>query len=311
MRIRGRGTREGQRAHPDRPRCLQLDRPAWTPRRHPDRAHQASSPLNARSHLPWRAPLNHEIRPGTRAHAPRRNATMTLYDPTRGIDKRDIDWGRHEPRVHRTAAWKHQMRGRVASSNAEHAISPLARCQYVTASSTSPSQPSSHRARAAIARHATSRPGRMGHDAIRGAPRPRVPTSAPGTPHRLPIPRRWRSTQTLQRPKNPSRPTQSPHLQAIPCVRNIRLHGQSHIPNRKTPYITTPGLHGSTVMDLVCANSKGAPYRLPQPPSPGATAHTASCNDRCAGSRPCAARDPPVAESPPACSAASTSTSTS
>ena len=64
--------------------------------------------LNARSHLPWRAPLNHEIRPGTRAHAPRRNATMTLYDPTRGIDKRDIDWGRHEPRVHRTAAWKHQ-----------------------------------------------------------------------------------------------------------------------------------------------------------------------------------------------------------
>lgn len=33
---------------------------------------------------------------------------MTLYDPTRGIDKRDIDWGRHEPRVHRTAAWKHQ-----------------------------------------------------------------------------------------------------------------------------------------------------------------------------------------------------------
>ncbi len=29
---------------PDRPRCLQLDRPDWTPRRHPDRAHQAPSP---------------------------------------------------------------------------------------------------------------------------------------------------------------------------------------------------------------------------------------------------------------------------
>ena len=111
-----------------------------------------------------------------------------------------------------------KMRGRVASSNAEHAISPLARCQYVTAPSTSPSQPSSHRARAAIARHATSRPGRMGHDAIRETPRRRAPASAPGTPHRLPASRRWRSTRTLQRLKNPRRPTQSPRLQAIPCV---------------------------------------------------------------------------------------------
>ena len=194
---------------------------------------------------------------------------MTLYDPTRGIDKRDIDWGRHEPRVHRTAAWKHQdarasrfvqrgacnqppralpIRHRLfnipipaklaqspSGNRAPRHISPgahRARCDSWSAAPSSPDLRSRHSASiahtAALAQHANS------------------PTSQKSkTPHSI--------TSSSSHPM---------------CRRNIRLHGQSHIPNRKTPYITTPGLHGSTVMDLVCANSKGAPISTPATTKP-------------------------------------------
>ena len=229
MRIRGRGTREGQRAHIP----IVQDAYSSTDRlEHPvviRTGRTSVLTLNARSHLPWRAPLNHEIRPGTRAHAPRRNATMTLYDPTRGIDKRDIDWGRHEPRVHRTAARKHQDARASRFVQRGACNQPLARCQYVTASSTSPSQPSSHRARAAIARHATSRPGRMEHDAIRGAPR--LESRPPLPALRIDCP--YRGVGAARKPSNVSKIQDAPLNHLIFKPSHV---SPQHTASRPKPY---------------------------------------------------------------------------